>query len=135
VKKGEWFLLPGNGHQLANRAKAMQFVQTTLEGVQIVDAQTVKFEGYGLCHFHAFTSSDGAMISSPGNDDNTFGAAAWHLLDCSMMFRDFGDGRCVVYVGPIRPLFEKRTIGQHGVTWENVRKNAVFTQVFRTSGL
>ena len=41
------------------------------------------------------------------------------------MFRDVGDGRCFVYVCPIERLFEKRTIGHHGVRWEDVEKLAL----------
>jgi len=74
------------------------------------------------------------MISTPGRDDNVFGSADWHSEDHIMMFRDFGDGRCVVYVSPIKPLFEKRTIGHHGVLWDDVRKLATFTKVFRPEG-
>jgi hypothetical protein len=133
AKESTWFLQPGNGHQLANRNKAMDFVVSHLDLCERVDEQTVSFPPYGVCHFHAFTSPDGAMVSSPGKGDNDFGSMEWHGRDHSMMFRDFGDGRCVVYLGPIRPLFDMRTIGFHGVTWENVRKNAVFTRVFKTA--
>jgi len=135
ARRGIWFLEPGNGHQVANRNKALDFVTAHLEQCRKLDEQTVSFAPYGVCHFHAFTSPDGAMVSSPGKEDHEFGSMNWHARDNSMMFRDFGDGRCIVYVGPIRPLFSLRTIGQHGVTWENVRQNATFTQVFRTAQL
>jgi hypothetical protein len=87
AKKGTWFLEPGNGHQLANRKKALRFVTSHLEQCEMVDEQTVTFNPYGLCHFHAFTSPDGAMVSSPGKDDNAFGSMEWHGRDNSMMFR------------------------------------------------
>jgi hypothetical protein len=133
MAKGVWFLQPGNGHQVANRNAAIAFAVRNLEGCEFVDEQTVRFPPYGICHFHAFTSQDGAMVSSPGKEDNEFGTAGWHSRDHSMMFRDFGDGRCIVYVGPIKPLFGMRTIGKHGVTWESVRENSVFTRVFKPS--
>jgi hypothetical protein len=126
------FLTKGNGHQLANRRKAQQFVVENLPGVSVVDESTVEYPPYGRCHFSAYTHPDGAMISTPNRDDNDFGSAAWHHCDAFMMFRDFGDGRCVVYVCPIKPLFEMRTIGHHGVTWTDVLKVALFKQVFRT---
>jgi hypothetical protein len=135
ARKGKWFLEPGNGHQVANRKKALNLVVTKLDQCEQLDEQTVSFPPYGACHFHAFTSPDGAMVSSPGKDDNEFGTMEWHSRDHSMMFRDFGDGRCIVYVGPIKPLFGMRTIGYHGVTWENVLKNSVFKRVFKPEEL
>lgn len=127
------FLAPGNGHQSANRRKAMSFVAERLDGVSVLDERTVQFAPYGLCHFSAYTHPDGAMISTPGRGDEVFGSADWHARDRIMMFRDFGDGRCVIYVCPIRPLFERRTIGHHGVRWDDVLKLADFKQVFRTT--
>lgn len=127
------FLAPGNGHQTANRRKAMSFVAERLDGVSVLDERTVQFGPYGLCHFSAYTHPDGAMISTPGRGDEVFGSADWHARDRIMMFRDFGDGRCVIYVCPIRPLFERRTIGHHGVRWDDVLKLADFKQVFRTT--
>lgn len=47
-----------------------------------------------------------------------------------MMFRDFGDGRCIIYVCPIKPLFSVRTIGHHRVRWEDVLELARFKHVF-----
>ncbi len=72
------------------------------------------------------------MISTPDRDDNEFGSADWHTRDNIMMFRDFGDGRCIVYISPIKPLFGLRTIGYHGVTWENVLRTCSFKRVFKT---
>ncbi len=127
------FLAVGNGHQYANRNKAMAFVLNRVPGVSAIDERTVEFSPYGTCHFAAYTHPKGAMISSTGREDNRFGDADWHARDHIMMFRDFGDGRCMIYVCPIRPLFDERTIGHHGVPWENVLKHAVFKQVFRIS--
>lgn len=125
------FLAKGNGHQSANRRKAMQYVLDHLEGVSAVDERTVDFPPYGRCHFSAYTHADGAMISTPGRGDETFGSADWHARDRIMMFRDFGDGRCMIYVCPIRPLFELRSIGHHGVPWNDVLRIAEFKKVFR----
>ena len=71
------------------------------------------------------------MISSPHRPDSEFGGADWHKRDAIMMFRDFGDGRCMIYVSAIKPLFEARTIGHHGVKWDDVGKIAQFKRVFR----
>jgi hypothetical protein len=121
----------GNGHQLANRRVAMGFVLDRIPEVAEVDERTVEFPPYGLCHFSAYTHPEGAMISTPGRGDETFGSADWHARDKIMMFRDFGDGRCIVYVCPIKPLFSHRTIGHHGVRWTDVLTLAEFKQVFR----
>jgi hypothetical protein len=127
----KWFLQKGNGHQVANRRKALAFAADHLAGLTVLDERTVSFPPYGTCHFAAYTDGKGAMISTPDREDNAFGSVEWHGRDAIMMFRDFGDGRCIVYVCPINPLFEKRTIGFHGVTWENVLALATFKQVFR----
>ena len=125
------FLQKGNGHQIANRRKAMAFAAERLDGLEVVDDQTVRLEPYGVCRFAAFTDDNGAMISTPGRDDNTFGSQDWHKLDRMMLFRYFADGRVVIYVCPIKPLFEKRTIGHHGVRWNDVLALAEFKPVFR----
>jgi len=127
------FLTKGNGHQIANRRKALQFVREKLDGLAVLDERTVSLEPYGECHFAAYTHDEGAMISTPGRDDNAFGSADWHARGRIMMFRDFGDGRCMIYVCPIKPLFEKRTIGHHGVRWPDIDKLAEFKQVWRAA--
>jgi hypothetical protein len=127
------FLQKGNGYQNANRKKAMAYVLAHLTGVTAVDERTVDFPPYGRCHFSAYTHPDGAMISTPDRDDNEFGSVDWHGCDKIMMFRDFGDGRSIVYVCPIRPLFSARTIGHHGVRWSDVLEISEFNQVFRTA--
>lgn len=73
------------------------------------------------------------MISTPDRDDNEFGKAEWHSRDRIMMFRDYGDGRVAIFVCPIKPLFYKRSIGHHGVRWEDVLSLADMKQVFRVS--
>lgn len=130
---GKSFLARGNGHQIANRRKALAFVIAKLPDVEHIDERTVRLEPYGVCHFAAYTHPDGAMISTPGQDDNEYGSTDWHARDRIMMFRDFGDGRVMVYVCPISPLFEKRTIGHHGVRWEDVLRLAEMKQVFRAA--
>lgn len=128
----KWFLTKGNGHQRPNRRKALEFVAQHIPGITAVDERTVAFAPYGECHFAAYTDALGAMISTPDRDDNAFGSADWHARGRIMMFHDFGDGRVGVFVCPIAPLFEKRTIGHHGVRWPDVIKLAEFKQVFRT---
>ena len=125
------FLAKGNGNQNANRRKALDYVLGNIDGVLPIDGRTVEFPPYGRCHFSAYTHADGAMISTPNRGDDTFGAADWHACDRIMMFRDFGDGRCMIYVCPIKPLFDLRTIGHHGVRWPDVDKVAELKKVFR----
>ncbi|OHB26286.1 MAG: hypothetical protein A2790_20190 [Phenylobacterium sp. RIFCSPHIGHO2_01_FULL_69_31] len=125
------FLQSGNGHQLANRRKAMAFALVNLEGASAVDDATLDFPPYGRCRFAAYTDEEGAMISTPGRDDNAFGSQAWHHLDKIMMFRDFGDGRCAIYICPIKPLFSMRTIGHHGVRWPDIQKLSDTIKVYR----
>ena len=129
------FLELGNGHQHANRKKAIYAAERLLDGAAILDERTLATEEFGKCHFAAFTHPKGAMISSPNKDDNNFGDSDWHSCDNVVMFRDAGDGRCIIYVSPIQPLFGLRTIGKHGVTWEDVRKTAKVTKVFPTSAV
>jgi hypothetical protein len=125
------FLERGNGHQQANRRKALDFVLENVDGVTRVDERTVLFPPYGVCHFSAYTDPNGAMVSTPHRGDEKFGSADWHARDHIMMFRDFSDGRCMIYVCPIPPLFDNQKIGHHGVRWEDVLKLASFKQVFR----
>ena len=129
----DYFLQKGNGHQQANRKKALEFVLRHLEGVRAINERTVEFLHYGICHFAAYTDPLGAMISTPDKEDNAYGSGDWHSRDNIMMFRDFGDGRCVIYVCPIEPLFDLRTIGYHGVKWPDVLKTAKFTRVFKAA--
>lgn len=128
----EPFLTKGNGHQQANRRKALTYVLGHIGGVSPVDERTVDFPPYGRCHFSAYTDTEGAMISTPGRGDEKYGSADWHSRDHIMMFRDFGDGRCMIYVCPIKPLFDERTIGHHGVRWPDIQKHAALKEVFRT---
>lgn len=125
------FLTSGNGHQNTNRRKALDYVLKNVEGITAVDERTVEFPPYGRCHFAAYTDPKGAMISTPNRGDDVFGSVDWRLRDAIMMFRDFGDGRCIIYVCPIKPLFSVRTIGHHGVRWEDVLELARFKHVFR----
>ncbi|TNC49315.1 hypothetical protein FHG66_11315 [Rubellimicrobium rubrum] len=128
------FLQRGNGHQRANRRKAQEFVRQNLPGLTVLDEGSVRFEGYGTCHFAAYTDPKGAMISTPHRNDNEYGSVAWHSRDHIMMVRDMGDGRrVVVYVCPIPPLFGRRTVGRHGVSWNDVRTLAVYKPTFLIS--
>ena len=122
------FLDLGNGHQITNKRRAIAAVVKLL-GAKQIDRNSVDYGEWGLCHFASYTHPKGAMISTPGREDNEYGQAEWHSKDHIMLFRDVGDGRCIVYVSKIKPLFELRTIGHHGVTWENVRKVASNFQI------
>ncbi|MEO8883592.1 MAG: hypothetical protein ABI377_09315 [Devosia sp.] len=126
------FLELGNGHQSKNKRRALECAVKLLGATQI-DHRTVKFAEWGVCHFAAYTHPKGAMISTPNSDDRDFGAGDWHKRDNIVMFRDVGDGRCMIYVSPIEPLFSLRTIGHHGVTWENVRKTAKHFQILASA--
>ena len=123
----------GNGHQRPNRRKAFDYVLGQFEGTSRIDERTIDFPPYGICHFAAYTQQQGAMISTPNSADGTFGGAEWHKRDNLAMFRDRGDGRCVLYVSPIAPLFDNQTIGHHGVRWADVERLAVFRQEFKTA--
>lgn len=126
------FLELGNGNQVANRRKALKAAIRLFDDVEVVDDRTVHVKGDGICHFAAYTHLKGAMISSTRMSEPDFGGADWHQKERIMMFRDAGDGRCIVYICPIKPLFDLRTIGHHGVTWEDVRKVALETRVIRS---
>lgn len=119
------FLSLGNGHQHSNRERAMVASVRMVPGVTKVDHNTISWPSFGKCHFAAFTHLKGAMISSTRSADSAFGGEPWHHKSNIVMFRDVGDGRCIVYVCPIEPLFHKRTIGHHGVRWEDVEKVAL----------
>jgi hypothetical protein len=107
----------------------MAFALEHMSGIEAVDEATVRLQPYGLCRFAAFSHPDGAMVSAPTVKD--LGSADWHSLGHSILFRDVGDGRVMIYVCTIPALFEKRSIGEHGVPWEDVRKLSLRTEVFR----
>ncbi len=128
----ERFLKLGNGNQAANRDLALRACERLIPELEPVDRNTIEWRGIGVCHFAAFTHPKGAMISSTKSEDASFGGALWHAKEAIAMFRDSGDGRCFVYVCPIEPLFALRTIGQHGVRWEDVQRVALKTVVLRS---
>ena len=123
------FLNLGNGHQHSNRERAIVACVRLVPGVTKIDHNTVSWPPFGRCHFAAFTHMKGAMISSTRSADATFGGEPWHEKGNIVMFRDAGDGRCIVYLCPIEPLFQRRTIGHHGVRWEDVEKVALKTVI------
>ena len=131
MAREKWFLRKGNGHQAANRRTALDFVIKNIPDVEALDEKTVSFPPYGVCHFSAYTDQLGAMISTPGKGDNSFGSVDWHSRGRIMMFHDFGDGRVGVFVCQIASLFEKRSIGHHGVKWPDVINLAEFKKVLR----
>lgn len=119
------FLRLGNGNQHSNRERAMIACASLVPGVTALNQSTVVWPGFGHCHFSAYTHLRGAMISSTRSADRSFGGEEWHSKGKMVLFRDAGDGRCIVYVCPIEPLFGKRTIGHHGVRWEDVEQLAL----------
>ncbi len=123
-------LTRGNGHQVRNRAKAMAFAVRRL-GAREVDAGSVDLAPFGLCHFAAYASPDGAMVSTPGRHDHAFGDADWHARGRVLMVRDLGDGRVAAYVCSIRELLDHRTIGHHGVAWTDVARLSLMTVIWR----
>lgn len=123
------FLTPGNGNQVRNKRRAMLCALRVLNAARQVDHRTIRLPRWGTCHFAAYTHAKGAMISSTRREDNSYGSANWHKRDHIVMFRDAGDGRCIVYICAIEPLFERRTIGHHGVRWEDVEKLAELSKV------
>lgn len=125
------FLTKGNGYQTPNRRRALEFVRDRVDGLEVISENTIRLEPYGLCHFAAYTHEDGAMISTPNSSDSEYGGADWHSRDHIMMFRDFGDGRVMYYVCPIKALFDLRTIGHHGVKWPDVQTAAKTYKVFK----
>lgn len=129
------FLKLGNGNQVANKRRAMAATNRAFEGAEILDNRTIKLPDFGVCHLAAYTHPKGAMISTPAMGEGSYGAEDWHSRDNLVLFRDAGDGRCIVYVCPIAPLFDLRTIGHHGVTWDNIQKTAIFTKVLSSSHL
>ena len=114
-------LQPGNGHQAANKKKALQFITNFFDATPIANG-TVQTEDWGLCYVAAYTHQKGAMISAPNRGTGEYGGREWHKRDHIIMFRDLGNGHCKIYVSKIAPLFEHRTIGRGGVTWEDVEK-------------
>jgi hypothetical protein len=127
------FLKLGNGNQVFNKKRALACAVRVLEGAEVRDKRTISVPGFGLCHFAAYTHLKGAMISTPGHEDNSYGAADWHSRDHLMLFRDAGDGRCIIYISPIEPLFALRNIGHHGVTWDRIAETAKFMKVISSS--
>ena len=121
----------GNGNQSKNKKKALQFIAMHLNAGNI-DKNTVRTDKWGVCHVSAYTHPKGAMISTPNREDQTYGGANWHQNDHIIMFRDVGDGRCIIYVSKIEPLFDYRTIGHHGVTWEDIEKLSSHIEVIKS---
>ncbi|MBU1175282.1 MAG: hypothetical protein KKH72_07750 [Alphaproteobacteria bacterium] len=124
------FLELGNGHQAENKERALSALAKLEPEVEVLDRRTVRWGKWGVCHFAAYTHSKGAMISTPKRDGGAFGGADWHKRDRIVLFRDAGNGQLIVYICPTKPLFSMRTIGQHGVTWENISKSAEHQVVY-----
>lgn len=121
----------GNGNQSRNKKVAVSVIAKYLNA-DIIDNGTVLTEDWGLCSVSAYTHPKGAMISTPNNKDQNYGGADWHSKDHKILFRDVGDGRCIIYISKIEPLFALRTIGHHGVTWQNIAKTATFNEILES---
>lgn len=128
----ERFLKLGNGNQVNNKKKAMAYVAYHINA-EILDKRTLSTRDWGKCHFSAYTHPTGAMISTPNSPDQNYGGKDWHNNDHIILFRELNDGRCMMYVSEIEPLFSKRTIGHHGVRWEDVEQVALHTEVMSTA--
>ena len=111
----------GNGNQVRNKKRAMQYIAKHLNA-NIIDKRTVRVDGWGSCHVAAYTHPKGAMISTPHQKDQDYGGADWHKNDHIILFRDVGDGHCKIYISKIKPLFNHRTIGHHGVLWQKIEE-------------
>ena len=122
----------GNGNQANNKKKAMKFISKHFDAEVIDIKRTVKIPKWGTCHVAAYTHPKGAMISAPKHKNPNYGGRDWHSNDHIILFRDVGDGRCIIYINEIESLFNIRTIGQHGVTWENIEKLSSHIEVLKS---
>lgn len=75
------------------------------------------------------------MISTPNKQDQDYGGASWHSNDHMVLFRELEAGKCMIYVSDIEPLFQMRTIGHHGVKWQDIEEVAFYTEILETSGV
>ena len=121
----------GNGNQMRNKKVAMKFIASYLNA-EIIDNKTIHTKEWGSCHVSAYTHPKGAMISTPNRDDQDYGGVDWHENDHIILFRDVGDGLCILYINKIEPLFEHRTIGHHGVIWDDIRKLSSHVEILRS---
>ena len=92
----------------------MEYIAKYFKSAKVLDKTTIQIPNWGKCHISAYTHKKGAMISSPHREDQGFAGVPWHNDDHILMFRDIGDGRCIIYINKIEPLFNYRTIGQQG---------------------
>ena len=125
-------LKPGNGNQVRNKKLAMQFIAKHLNAETIDPKETVRTANWGLCHVSAYTDPKSAMISTPKKDDQIYGGADWHKNDHKILFRDVGDGRCIIYICKIERLFDSPEKKRNGVTWENIEKLSSHTEVLKS---
>ena len=128
------FLKLGNGHQVENKRRALACAAQYLKGSSVIDRKTIKLPTWGTCHFSAYTHPKAAMVSTPNRDDHSFGSAEWHNRDHVLLFRDVGDGRCIIYICDIAELFNSRAKNnngefRHGVYWGVVKDIAKKTYV------
>lgn len=125
----------GNGNQFRNKKLAMEYIAKYFKGAEVLDKTTIQIPNWGKCHISAYTHAKGAMISSPHREVQGFGGVPWHNDDHILMFRDVGDGRCIIYINKIEPLFNYRTIGQHGVLWEKIAELADYCEVIDSNNV
>lgn len=119
----------GNGNQHRNKQLAMSYISKHFPGSKILGKGTINIPDWGNCHISAYSHPRGAMISTPYREDQSYGGVAWHNNDHILLFRDIGDGKCVIYINEIEPLFDHRTIGQHGVLWKKISELAEYNEV------
>lgn len=74
----------------------------------------------------AYTHHRAAMVSSTRREDSSYGSVGWHNRDYICLFREDGEGSCIVYICDIEELLGERKDGRHGVLWSNVEKIAQY---------
>ena len=132
-------LTAGNGHQAANKKKALRIVEQRFDGHDVT-RESMVIPGWGDCQVAAYTSTDGAMIANASNPQ-AFGELDWHNRDHLVLLREIPDPkqpRCVIYFCAIEDLFEApkaKWIGKAGLKWTHVSKIAKHKEVVMTDEL
>ena len=127
------FLKPGNGHQMANKKKAMALIAKHLGGVNPTN-ESLDLPDWGNCQIAAYTSKDGAMIVN-ASDPKHYGELAWHHRDHLVMLREIPDAkspRCIIYICKIKDLFDapsEQWLGKAGVKWAFVGRVAKHKEI------
>ena len=123
-------LMPGNGHQMTNRKKAVQFVVNRFGATQI-DVNIIRLLGHTYM-VAAATSPDGLMYRAPNGGDHWLDTARQH--DGLIVVRQMSDGRIAVYSIETGRLVEAcADAARHGrsrLSWPEVEKIRDSVQVF-----